>query len=496
MKFAHLEKTKDFWFLIIISFVFFLFRLPSLFEPYWYGDEGIYQVIGMALKQGRLLYAEIWDNKPPLLYVLYALFSSDQFSLRLVSLIFGLFATVAFFFLAKLLFSTSKKIIFYTTSLFAILFAMPFLEGNIANAENFMLFPILLAALLVVRHLSSKNRWELLGAGFLLSIAFLFKTVAIFDLAAFLTFLFLVLYKGKKHLLSQLGDFSIFLGSFFLPILGVALFFIFSGIFTDFFNAAFFQMVGYVEYGNKFLIGQGLLFFKLILLSFFLGFLFLKRTVFSHASLFILSWLAFSLFNAFFAQRPYTHYLLVLLPSLVLFAGLIFYGGFFKEGTFKLAQAIKMQKVGLTVFLLLLFILGKNFHVYGKISSYYQNFILFMAGKKSVFSYRVFFDRNTPRDYAVAEFLKTHTKEKDQVFIWGNNAQVYTLVGKLPPGRYTVAYHAASSRASLLETQSDLEKKKPRFIVIMPKQGQIPYPLSSYSLRFIIEEISIYESIL
>lgn len=495
MKLARLEKAKDFWFLIITSFVFFLLRLPSLFEPHWYGDEGIYQVIGMALKQGRLLYTETWDNKPPFLYLLYAFFSSDQFSLRLVSLIFGFFAVLSFFFLAKILFPAKPKIVFLTTFLFAVLFGTPFLEGNIANAENFMLLPIILSAILIFRTTQVKKP-QLFIAGFLLSLAFLFKVVAFFDFAAFFIFVLFILYKGREYIIPQIKKVSPFLLGFSLPILITALFFLFVGSFWDFFNAAFFQMVGYVGYGNAFLIRQGLLFIKLILLSLFLLFLFLKRGVFSVNALFILSWLAFSLFNALFAQRPYTHYLLVLLPSFVLFLGLILQARFFKDGVATVMQRKNMQKAFFLVLLFLLFLLAKNFHTYGKISGYYQNFILFVTGQKSVFSFRQFFDRNTPRDYALSEFLKTHAGEKDEIFIWGNNAQAYVLAGKLPPGRYTVAYHATSSKSSLSETRNILKNKKPRFIVIMPKQGQLPYSLANYSLRFMIDEISIYERIL
>ncbi|HXS15287.1 MAG TPA: hypothetical protein VN711_04105, partial [Candidatus Saccharimonadales bacterium] len=68
-----LQKSSHFWFLLAASLVFFLLRFPSFFEPYWYGDEGIYEVIGYGLTHGRLLYQGIWDNKPPLLYLIYAI---------------------------------------------------------------------------------------------------------------------------------------------------------------------------------------------------------------------------------------------------------------------------------------------------------------------------------------------------------------------------------------------------------------------------------------
>ena len=147
-----IEKTIDCWFLIATLFFFFLLRLPSLFEPYWYGDEGIYQVMGMGINHGRLLYRDIWDNKPPLLYMLYAFFSSDQFTIRLVSLLFGLATVFVFYLLAKKLYSlqpNGRKTVLWTTGIFAILFGLPLLEGNIANAENFMLLPILTAGLLI-----------------------------------------------------------------------------------------------------------------------------------------------------------------------------------------------------------------------------------------------------------------------------------------------------------------------------------------------------------
>ena len=106
MKFlARAEKSRNFWFLLI---AFYFFRFVFLtFEPYWYGDEGIYQVLGMAIRNGRLLYRDIWDNKPPL-SIFSILFNSDQFWLRLVSVVFGILALIAFYALCKNFFSKTK----------------------------------------------------------------------------------------------------------------------------------------------------------------------------------------------------------------------------------------------------------------------------------------------------------------------------------------------------------------------------------------------------
>src|SRR5258708_8212336 len=137
-----LERNKQSWFLVGISFFFFLLRLPSLFEPYWYGDEGIYEVIGFALRHGRLLYQGIWDNKPPLLYLLYAIFNGDQPTVRFVSLLAGLTSVILFFFLAKKLFR-QEKISIKTTPCFPPLLVPPPFQPNIPIPKTFFIPPSL-----------------------------------------------------------------------------------------------------------------------------------------------------------------------------------------------------------------------------------------------------------------------------------------------------------------------------------------------------------------
>jgi hypothetical protein len=191
---AKLERKTISWILIGLCIVFFFLRLPSLVEPYWYGDEGIYEVIGQSINQGHLLYRDIWDNKPPLLYIVYALAYGDQPTVKLFSLIIGILTSIAFFFLTQKLFN-KQKISIITTSLFVLLFATPILEANIANAENFILLPIILAGLIIYKYSNNKISKPytlakpLFLSGLLIGIAFLFKIVAVFDLAAFLSFL-------------------------------------------------------------------------------------------------------------------------------------------------------------------------------------------------------------------------------------------------------------------------------------------------------------------
>jgi len=474
-----LEKSRDFWVLLVILFAFFLLRLPSLFEPHWYGDEGIYQTIGTAIRKGALLYRDTWDNKPPLLYLVYAIFNGNQFFVRSASLVVGILSTIIFYLLSKKLFENSRLIPFLTTSFFSVMLGLPLIEGNIANAENFMMLPILISALLIFSYSLSPNRSFLIFSGLLLSLAFLFKIVAVFDMASFSLFVFFVLYKDIKRMALTLKSILPLLFWFSLPIIAVSIFFLFRNAFFYFYQATFTQMVGYVGYGNQFLIPQGLLYAKLILLSFLAVFLFRSRKKIEKNYIFILLWLAFSLFNALFAQRPYTHYLLVLLPSFSLFLGTVFDN--------------KFKKINIFIFIIILFIVIKNFNLYTKTRYYYQNFLAFAVNKKDVSSYYAFFDRNTPTDYQIAQFINMKANPKDSIFIWGNNAQVYKLTNKLPPGRFTVLYHMTSNSKTLEETRRDLNKAKPAYIIVTNTINQLPYDLSLYTPRIAIASTIIYE---
>lgn len=487
-----IEKSGQFWFLLIISVLFFFLRFPSLFEPDWYGDEGIYQTLGLGINAGRLLYRDIFDNKPPLLYLIYSVVSSDQFLIRLLSLLFGLFALLAFYLLCKKILNTqNNRPAFISTFVFAVLFGLPLLEGNIANAENFMLLPNIIAAIFVWKALDTTNRksYMLLMGGFILGISFLFKIIALFDFAAFSAFIVFVNYSGsflsifrKDNLVREIKNLLPFLIGFLTPIILTSLYFLINNAFPSFLQAVLFNNIGYVNYGNKFIIPQGLLIFKLILLSAFCLFLFSKRKAYGNAFTFSALWIGFSLFNAYFSQRPYTHYVLVLLPSFCLLVGLFLV----KRNFSKTAGALIVTS-------LILIIISFTFFL--RTIFYYQNFVLFIAGAKTVSSYQSFFDGNTPRDYELASFLNAKLKPNENVFIWGNNAQIYKLTNKLPPGKYTVAYHILNYKDGFDNTEKMLNVQKPRFIVIMPNVPLYPFNLGMYVPFATLDNIQIYEKI-
>jgi hypothetical protein len=249
--------------------------------------------------------------------------------------------------------------------------------------------------------------------------------------------------------------------------------------FIDFFSAVFSQNVGYVGTQNSLFFPMGALILKSIILIFALAVIFVNRRKISLRTLFIYVWLVFSLYNAFFSQRPYTHYLLVVLPVFSLLVGLIF---------------VKTKRKLSGVFVILIILTAVlHFKIYPKTLGYYKNYIEFTYGNLSVENYESFFDPSTPLNYENAEFIDLNTKPSETVFLWSDDAQIYALSDKLPVGKYIVAYHITFYKNAGNLTREQIEKVSPKYIIQNTDTPLIDDILTNYALRYQMKGVKIYE---
>lgn len=437
-------------FLFAVLFITILLRIPSLFEPYWYGDEGIYLTLGEAIRQGLVLYRDIYDNKPPLLYLLTAL-SGNLFWFRFMLLIANT-ATVYFFYkLAQNLLSCDKKIIKVATLIFAVLSSLPLIEGNIANAEIFMILPAIVGFYLILE----KERLSfhiLFTAGLLFSIAMLFKVPAILDFGALL--FFLLCFKFRWQFFSKLLFFPLLLG-FLLPLAATLIYFWSQNALSQYFTAAFLQNFSYLsswQTGSHINWSPSTLSVRALILLVFLFLVWLWFKKDKTNFVLIPVWFLFALFGATLSGRPYPHYLIQLLPPSCLLVG----GLCGKEIRRKIAFLVCL---GLLV-LALIYYRFWNYPVF----SYYQNFTLFALGKGGQAEYFSWFNPKVPQTYNLARFLITHTNPRERVFLWGDSPMVYALSHRLPVGQYTASYHIIDLEA-YNEVIGILQREKPRFII-------------------------------
>ena len=90
-------------------------RLPSLMEPHWYTDEAGYLNVARQLLQGKILYLQTWNNKPPLMLWTFALdvklFGTSEIALHVLTLITGAITVAAVVWAASRLYTPRRALI-------------------------------------------------------------------------------------------------------------------------------------------------------------------------------------------------------------------------------------------------------------------------------------------------------------------------------------------------------------------------------------------------
>jgi 4-amino-4-deoxy-L-arabinose transferase-like glycosyltransferase len=318
-----LTTLKRYRFLIILSAIFILLRLPSLFEPYWYGDEGIYLVLGQAIRKGWLLYQQIHDNKPPTLYYFAAL-GQTVFGFRLLLSIF-IAGSIYYFYKISLHFFT-QKLSQLATIIFTILVSIPVIEGNIANAEVFMLLPTISG---LYYFLYSTSRHKYLLSGLLLGVAFTIKVPVAVEFAFVCLVATIPFFQSSKIKLASRFK-KIFMPiiqttiGFLLPTIIYSVYFYIKGAFSEFIFAALLQNFGYLSSWSTgthsgSATSGGITIRALILIIFWMVMYLLHIKQLISQKIFIISaWFGATIFGALLSTRPYPHYLIQLAPPLIL----------------------------------------------------------------------------------------------------------------------------------------------------------------------------------
>ncbi len=438
---------------MLYAILFFLLRLPSLFEPYWYGDEGIYLALGQGIRHGLVLFQQIHDNKPPTLYYLAAL-AHTVFGFRLL-LLLVMIPTVYFFYRLSFKFLKSKILSQLSTLLFLIITSVPLFEGNIANAEVFMLLPTILAFLIFLNY--KKSSLSFLFSGLLLGLAFTIKVPVAIEFA-FLCLWLLIFQKSK---IKNLFIFSL---SFLTPIIIYLIYFAVKGALEPFLFAALLQNFGYLSSwstsSQQASVASGGLFGRgIILLVFWLfSFLLFHFKKISKNIFFLSAWFFAALFGALLSGRPYPHYLIQVLPPLCL---LLFF--FFKSKLWVLFV--------FSFFIASLF--RYKFYFY-PVFSYYLNFYSYVLGKKNIDNYRKYFSYDMPQNYLLASKIKSLTDPSDKIYVWGDQSFLFPLSDRLPATKYIVSYHVVDFKAHAL-TMSELKLTTPKLIIYYPEPSR-PFP--------------------
>lgn len=448
----------EFFFVILI-----ILRIPSFFEPYYYGDEMIYLAIGEGIRQGIPLYLGLHDNKPPLLYLTAAL-SGNLFIFKAILALWNLVTVYGFWKLVKHLFPKNVKLQNISTVIFGLFTTLPLLEGNTINAELFMITPIIFALWIL---LSKENNFKnVFISGLLFSMASLFKIPAAFDILGIVAYwVIFTKLESYKELLKKITYLSL---GFIVPIGITFVWFYFSGSLKEYVIAAFLQNFGYVSSWQRsgiqapFLVKNAPLLIRAAIMFLGFGVLWISKNKVSKQFIFLSSWLLATLFAVTLSERPYPHYFVQSLAPVSILVSMIL-----------ALQTIEQSLVVIPLSIAFFVPFHYKFWYYPTLP-YYQRFIDFTTGNLTRDEYFNKFSSHVTTNYKVASFINKISMPGDKVFAWSNDsAAIYSLSRVLPPTKYVADYHFNdfSSKAEIVQM---LDATLPRFVVISTNSSPFP----------------------
>src|SRR5579864_933070 len=130
-------------------------------EPHWYTDEAGYVNVARELLQGKILYLQTWNNKPPLMLWTIALevklFASSEIGLHVLTMISGVATIAAIVWTAAHLYTPRRAIVAGVIA--AGFLGSPLLDAELALPESLMIAPLSWAgAIVLVKILSGDAR--------------------------------------------------------------------------------------------------------------------------------------------------------------------------------------------------------------------------------------------------------------------------------------------------------------------------------------------------
>ena len=454
-----MKISKIYLILASVLFLTFIFRLPSLFEPYWYGDEGIFAAVARNLNQGGTLYQTAWDNKPPMIYFTYQLIFKilgvSMFNLRLVTAIVALATCAVVYEIAQAVIGARRALL--AALLVGFLSSLRIVEGNLALTEIFMVLPIAGAMLISIKR--NFDFFSLFVAGFLLAIASLYKQVGGLEVVALGIFLFL---RSKDF-----GEFfkkGVFLSiGFILPFLAVLAYFAPKNLVGEYIFAAYTYYRIYLGESPRYALFINILKFLPIMAVIFYGLYKRHRQEIGVLYLFLL-WLAFSFLGSYFSGRTYGHYLIQAIPAFSLILASV-----------SIKPNLKFPQVifALFFFVPLIFLtrlLFTNFLSGGPINqlNYWRNFGEFAFGKKGLNSYNDYFDKNVNSIMALSDFFSVESTRGTSVYIWGDYPWLYAIADLENPTRYVTSFHVFGVPNGKEEVVRTLSSDPPKYIIKPP----------------------------
>jgi 4-amino-4-deoxy-L-arabinose transferase-like glycosyltransferase len=432
-------------------------------------DEGEYAYAGQLILDGVPPYAQVYNMKMPGIYAAYALilaiFGQTHTGIRLGLLVINAATIFLLFLLAKKLFDPITGVI--AAAAFGLLSLGQWVIGNSANAEHFVILPVLGGILLLTCAVEHEKWLSLLAGAALLGLAFIMKQHgAIFIIFAGLYLLFTEIcrrpFNGKFFVSKGL----LFVVGVVLPFAVTCLILWRCGVFEKFWFWTFDYAQEYVSSvpfsrGLNYLKTQMSLIFSSSILLWILAGIGLTSLWWNKKArrycIFVIGFLFFS----FLAICPgfyfRWHYFILLLPAIALLAGI---GASSIQTLFVKSQSLLLGKS--IPILLVFFVL---FH------TMYQQRNFFFVMSPSEASRSTYGANPFPESLEIAHFIKENSEKTDRIAVIGSEPQIYFYSNRRSATGYIYTYALMGDHSYAWKMQEEMiqeiESWSPKFLVFV-----------------------------
>jgi hypothetical protein len=448
----------------VAALAFAALRVPLLQVPLE-RDEGEYAYIAQRMLAGEVPYRDAFDQKPPGVFGAYLLaFATAGPTVGGIRIVLALWTAAA----AAALYALVRRLAGGLAAGFALLvFALassdPSVLGFAANTENWMLLPLVLAALACLRGWQRGDRISWLACGLLAACACWFKQVAATDACLFAAAAFGdgIVGRPRPHLRQALERLALFGLGGALASAPVLLYFAAAGALPPFFDAVFLHNLAYTRSATA---GEGLAnllaslarqwpTFALIWALAALGWL-LPGSVPRRVRQALAAWWLAAFAGATIGLQFRPHYFLQTLPALSALAGIGAAGLAQRLGRRSGAAARLLPAALGALIALLPLLLHRD---------------LLLAESPAAISRRIYGLNPFPEAAVFADEIRRMSRPDDRVFVVGSEPQILFLSGRRSASRYIFFYPLTGDYPDALARQQEaideVRAARPLYIV-------------------------------
>lgn len=448
---------------IILSVGLFL-RLWNITRNGIFYDEGVFLEGGHEIIQGKILYEDFFDHKPPAIYylnaLLFSIFGEFYIIPRLISVIFSTFTIFLVYLCGKEI--LSKKAGLIASFLFA-LDPLSVMWSSYVITDTFMTTMAVVATLFFIK---SQKKERIGGAknififlcGFFVGIGFLFKQPAILILVG--CGLYLLLNQGMniRNILrkSLIKDFTLLFIGFALAMLPVLIWINKYDLFNDFFYYVFLYNT---QIKPVSVAGKVLCFLSVVYSNWFLwclGLMSFIRDLSEKKLLSIPFILALvSIIFCFLSVAVFSLYYLLVIPFLCLFAAPTltnimdwFSSEYRKLGIFNLFRS------SIILFISIILLFAGAYMIVGGLDLD-----------------RSFYTSSIETVNNVADYINTHTEKDEKVF---SPDPIYPFLAGREPAYMLYILHTTADVVGTDDLPEYLESNRIRYLILPNIPGSRP----------------------